>query len=45
MRQVEPISKKIRKLYGGIVKNERQSIESTVKRLYRNAFKDDGRKF
>ncbi len=41
MRRVEPISKKMRKLYGAIVKREAQSAELAVRRLYRNAFKDD----
>lgn len=41
MRRVEPISKKMRKLYGAIVKSEAQSAELAVRRLYRNAFKDD----
>jgi hypothetical protein len=45
MRRVEPISKKMRKLYSTILKSETPSAESAVKRLYRDAFKDQRRNF
>jgi cytosine/adenosine deaminase-related metal-dependent hydrolase len=43
MRRVEPISKKMRKLYGAIVKSEPRNAQSAVQNLYRKAFKDDRR--
>jgi 5-methylthioadenosine/S-adenosylhomocysteine deaminase len=43
MRRVEPISKKMRKIYGAILKSEARSGEVAVQKLYRQAFKDEKR--
>ena len=45
MRKVAPISKKMRKRYSAILRSEARKGESSLQKLYRNAFKDDERNF
>jgi hypothetical protein len=45
MRKVAPISKKMRKRYSAILRSEARNGESSLQKLYRNAFKDDERNF
>src|SRR6266478_4259317 len=45
MRKVEPISEKMRKRYGAILRSEAGNGKLALQRLYRNAFKDDERNF
>ncbi len=43
VRKVEPISKKMRRIYRAIVKNAPHSAESAIPRLYQKVFKDEKR--
>ena len=43
IRKVEPISKRMRRLYGMIARNRPDSAESVIRKLYRRAFKEEKR--
>jgi cytosine/adenosine deaminase-related metal-dependent hydrolase len=45
MRRVKPISKKMRKRYSAILRSEARNGESSLQKLYRNAFEGDERNF
>ncbi len=43
IRKVEPISKRMRRLYGMIARNRPDSAESVIRKLYRRVFKEEKR--
>jgi hypothetical protein len=45
MREVAPIGEKMRKRYRAILSNDARNGESSLQKLYRNAFKNDERNF
>jgi len=43
IRKVEPVSKRMRRLYRAIAKNAPHSAELAIGKLYKNAFKEEKR--